>query len=207
MEWLTDPVWIEARGWIVAAGGLFALAVATRTYRMNSREKRESQARKVWVEQSGSSRTELWLRQGDGSFVNLGEDSPRWLDRVWDGSAGDERIKDVTHWAIHNDGDELVDEVQLEVELHRQDGRAAETHRRTRAPLPPGGVATAEVDLWNTHSGDVITWSVLFRDPSGQRWRRRNARPLERLRRRSSTLAALAERIGALSQRAQRRRR
>lgn len=192
-EWWGSRDWPETRAWVIAFVGLVALGVATATYAMNSKEKRESQARKVWVEQSGSSRTELWLRQVDGSFLRMGAERPRWRDRACDSAPGDERIKDVTRWVIHNDGDELIDQVQLEIELHHQDGRAAEAHRREQPPLPPKGVSTAEIDLWDTHSGDLVRCSVLFRDPSGRHWRRRDATPLERVRRVRASRPAMVE--------------
>lgn len=178
MEWWVGAEAEAVRGWVVAIGGLLALTFAARTYAMNSREKRESQARLVYV--SFSSR---WVPAGSQEGWAK-RDADWWSDR----SMSEDLLppvegRDKGAWSytfeVVNGSDELIWPVLLRVREARPPGATGPTLFTTELlhPIEPKGRTEKSLP---TRNHWAIEPYITFCDSSGRWWSRRGAYPVRR---------------------------
>lgn len=178
--------WDEIRNWLSAVGGLVALLIAANTYRRNVRIKREEQARLVF-----SKMTDIHHYDVGAQFPILANHAQQG-----NGSAAVQVIQnefgDTAHLAltpvmqatvvIHNGSKELIGPVRVQIvdaglKIIRDDFSISVGSVDPETDLPIEFV-------WenNHHPGlPAVATTLIFRDASGQWWRRHRSEPIERV--------------------------
>ncbi|ROQ41542.1 hypothetical protein EDF46_0923 [Frondihabitans sp. PhB188] len=185
---LTPTQWDAWRGWLTTLGGLLALPVATSTYLRNGRIKREEQARLVFskfthVENHNPGSTVPLLPNGArvgnacaalGLINNPDPDS-------------EEKMLGVallplnqTTVIIHNGSKELIGPARVQI-VNGGTGRTWDDFSISVGAIDP----ETDYVVNFTWENDVypgmpaLATTVIFRDASGQWWRRHRSEPIE----------------------------
>ena len=169
---LTPAQWDAWRNWLATIGALVALLIATNTYRRNVRIKREEQARLVYskpggIKVLGPGETEEPLGSRGSVAMNHSNRTPNR----------------VPYWAtVHNGSKELVGPVRIEVKHIGADPLYGEIWATTPTIEPESDYTVGFVfDNHHVPYMPMFGTSVLFRDASGQWWRRHDSQPIERV--------------------------
>ncbi len=172
VDFLTSLDWDSIRNWLATIGGLVALLIAANTYRRNVRFKREEQARLVYSKPSGIS--VLGPDEPEEELGSRGSVSMHHMNRT---------PNRVQYWAtVHNGSKELVGPVRIEVKHIGADPRYGEIWGTTPTIEPESDYTTAFLfDNHHAPNMPMFSTSVLFRDASGQWWRRHDSEPIERV--------------------------
>lgn len=182
---LTPDQWDALRNWLATIGGIIALLIAANTYRRNVRIRREEQARLVY-----SRVDEVTFHEagadfpmsdkagvGSGSGVAISPTSTpghgRWL-------AGSPAIQVIA--VVHNGSKELIGPVKVQM-VNGGNGSIWDTFSIQLGAVEPESDKYFEFTWLNDfHPGQPsLETTVLFRDASGQWWRRHLAEPIERV--------------------------
>lgn len=177
-DWLEPKVWEEARATGTALVALVALGFAGRTYALNSRGKREEQARLVY------SQTLSLQSLPPGSDVELPEDDDAHLavHRVaWRFGSPLEEDAVLAAVEIHNRSKEVIGPIN--VRLAHSDQDWTDSPGFTLQALSPD--SSARVFLLGKNElpfgTPVLFPIVLFRDSAGKWWRRKGTNPIQRV--------------------------
>jgi hypothetical protein len=194
LDWifgLLQPAqWDALRNWLATAGGLIALLIAANTYRRNVRVKREEQARLVY-----SKFIHVEHRYPGDEFPILMNDA-----RVGNGSPGYQHLSSrnpatgkwdlalaiapliQTTVIIHNGSKELIGPARVHM-VNGGDLTVWDAFSIQVAEVEPESDYVVEF-IWvnETHPGQPpLATTLLFRDASGQWWRRLRSEPIERV--------------------------
>lgn len=185
---LTPAEWELLRSWLATAGGLTALWIATLTYRRNVRLKREEQARLVYSRlahvEYHSPGEEFPFLPNDaqigttaGGATIVGPSGP-------DQKARQLALVPVIHVTavVHNGSAELIGPVKVQM-VNGGIDRIWDTFSIQVAAVEPKSDYVVDF-VWpnDVHPGQpALATTVLFRDASGQWWRRHRAEPVERV--------------------------
>lgn len=177
LEWLLDPAWPEMRATITAVGGLAALAVATGTYTLNSRSKREEQPRLVYSKLVSVDRvpkgSEPEFPEGDDVLVAT-------YRAGWSTSAPLSEHAVLAVVEVRNNSKEVLGPMHVRVEY--SDQVWSDSPGAVLAALNPESSARVAL-LGRNESGagtpleglltPVLIPSIMFRDSAGRWWKRR----------------------------------
>lgn len=188
---LTPAQWDAWRGWLTTLGGLVALFVATSTYLRNGRIKREEQARLVY---SKHTHVDLYEVGQTFSLKSPAADSGQVIEGAadvvmnpdstsaerWLGLALQPLIQ--VRVVIHNGSKELIGPARLQV-LNAGNGLIWEDFSiKVDAVGPETDYVVDAVWINSFHPGmPSLATTVIFRDASGQWWRRHRSEPIERV--------------------------
>jgi hypothetical protein len=187
---LTPAQWDAWRNWLATIGGLIALFIAANTYRRNVRIKREEQARLIY-----SKFTHVQHHSPGTKFELLPNDA-----RMGNGSAGlqiisnpdpDARYKSLglavaplnqVTVIIHNGSTELIGPARVQM-VNGGSGKVWEEFSISVGAVDPESDYVVDFTWVNElYPGQPsLATTVLFRDASGQWWRRHRAEPIERV--------------------------
>ncbi|SDS53247.1 hypothetical protein [Microterricola viridarii] len=183
---LTSNEWDALRNWLATIGGLVALLIAANTYSRNVRIKREEQARLVYS------------RLDDLTFHDTGADFPM-NDKAGIGTSGGGVAISPTstpghgRWlavapaiqaivVVHNGSKELIGPIKVQM-VNGGNDAIWDTFSIQVDAIEPESDKYFEFTWHNEfHPGQpALATTVLFRDASGQWWRRHRAEPVERV--------------------------
>lgn len=194
VDWILGPLtpaqWDAWRNWLATVGGLTALLLATNTYRRNGKIKREEQARLVY-----SKFTHIEHHLPDATFPMLPNDATTGI-----GSPGVPRVTnpdlDAEHKllgfaiapliqatvVIHNGSKELIGPARVQM-VNGGTGRTWDEFSIGVGAIEPESDCVADFTWINeVHPAQPsLATTVIFRDASGQWWRRHRAEPIERV--------------------------
>jgi len=185
---LSKDQWDAWRGWIIAIGGLVALFVTTNTYRRNVKVKREEQARLVYSrvthvdfplpgraylpEVYRGIEIDLDIRR----TANSDPTDPRETLYIVDRPANHYVVK------VHNGSKELIGPVRVQM-MNNVTRELVERFSMLLDTVEPESDSTFSFtwpnDVHPAQAGYGPT--ILFRDASGQWWRRHLSEPIERV--------------------------
>ena len=187
---LTPAQWDAWRNWLATIGALVALSIGALTYRRNVKLKREEQARLVYAKVEhlefrapGDQFPTLLhgARMGNGcsGMVNLHELNPS-TDR-WDLALAVQPILQATV-IIHNGSKELVGPARVQL-IHGVTREVWDTFSIQIAEIEPESDYVVEFTWINEHHPGFApaATTIIFRDSSGQWWRRVRSEPIERI--------------------------
>lgn len=186
----TPEQWDAIRNWVVALGGVVALFVALRTYRMNSRTRREAQARFVYAKVTTYSVIAEGNDIDDEPYDSAIEPKTHLAkpdDDPYTFGGGDTKRKALTALGraairVNNGSDELIGPVKVQV-ANTSTGKVWPNVAIIIPVIEPEGLATV-VLLWSgppVNDLADVTPVILFRDASGQWWKRFGAEPIKRV--------------------------
>lgn len=195
LDWGSVPEWVAAVAAVLAvvfaAISVFlttravrssreANQVALAAYKADMKQRREAQARFV-------SSTAVILGQitpgqpvyTDGDVVFPGGIAEHDHNGNWIGRANGLVVK-IT---LHNGSDELIGPFSIGVYDYELDETTANSTRvSSRDPLLPGESYSTSIGVATEHGrGHLLRGDIVFRDSSGEVWRRRGAEPIEEL--------------------------
>jgi hypothetical protein len=181
---LTAAQWDAWRNWLATAGGLIALIVATRTYSLNSRTKREEQPRMVYSavrEIATFGKTEtfrlLGLSAKHGVVVS-GAVAVKGSARDLFATAPALRVT----VGVINKSKEVIGPIQVDL-YARESGSLIGRSDPILALDPESEKHFSFVYEDPEPSGLMaVGTSLTFRDSAGQTWRRRSSDPIERVK-------------------------
>lgn len=184
---LTPAQWDSWRNWLATIGGLVALFIAANTYRRNVRIKREEQARLVYsrlthVNFYGSGEYFAMLPNG----AQLGTASGVQIAMPVDPSlkASNLALAPVINVTaiVHNGSKELIGPVKVQMVNGGTDKIWADFSIQVDAIEPESDFVVDFVWPNEFDPGQpALATTLLFRDASGQWWRRHRAEPIERV--------------------------
>lgn len=182
--------WEALRNWLTTIGGLVALLIAANTYRRNVRIKREEQARLVY-----SKVTHLTMHSPGDTFSILPNGAQQGIGCPAmqmvpnpDPNAAERRLGlalapliQLTA-VIHNGSKELIGPARIQM-ISGVTGRALDLSSITLDAVGPETDVALDFTWVNeNHPGFApAATTVIFRDASGQWWRRHRAEPIERV--------------------------
>ena len=187
---MTSDKWESLRSWLATVGGLVALLIAANTYRRNVRIKREEQARLVY-----SKITHVAHHDPGATFPLLPNGA-----RNGNGSPGVQIVTnpdpDAEHKAlgvalaplnqataiIHNGSKELIGPARVQM-VNGGSGKVWDEFSISVAEVDPDSDYIVDFTWINEfHPGlPPLATTVIFRDASGQWWRRHRSEPIERV--------------------------
>ncbi len=187
---LTPAQWDAWRNWLATIGGLIALLIATNTYRRNGKIKREEQARLVYskfthVEHHMPGTTFPLLPNG----ASIGNGSPGM--QIVTNPDPDAEQKALgfavapliqTTVIIHNGSKELIGPARVQM-VNGGTGRTWDEFSISVGAIDPESDYVVDFTWINeVHPGQPsLATTVIFRDASGQWWRRHRAEPIEQV--------------------------
>lgn len=194
IEWfvglLTPDQWDAWRGWLTTIGGLIALSIGVNTYRRNVTNKREEQARLVFCRVSRAHTrpaNESFSFMLDGATeASLHSDvsfQPTPYRDMDGGPMGYSPIDTFqVNIAVHNGSKELIGPARVQV-VDRRNDRADEMVSVIIPVVEPESDHIVEFIVPNRDGSSYpkLGPTVLFRDASGEWWRRHMAEPIERV--------------------------
>ncbi len=189
-NWLTSDAWDSLRSWLATVGGLVALLIAANTYRRSVRIKREEQARLIYSKITHVEHHDV------GAMFPLNANGAR----DGNGSPGVQIVTnpdpDAEHKAlglalaplnqvtviIHNGSKELIGPARVQM-INGGNGKVwDEFSVRVDAVDPESDYIVDFTWINEFHPGlPPLATTVIFRDASGQWWRRHRAEPIERV--------------------------
>jgi hypothetical protein len=191
VEFLTSPEWDGLRNWLATIGGLVALLIAANTYRRNVRNKREEQARLIYskfthVEHPMPGTTFELLPNG----ASIGSGCP--AVQIITNPDPDAEAKALglamapliqATVIIHNGSKELIGPVRVQMVNGAPIPQPWEhTSISVAAVEPESDYVVNFTWINNLHPGQPgLATTVIFRDASGQWWRRHRSEPIERV--------------------------
>lgn len=185
---LTPAQWEVLRNWLATAGGLIALLIAANTYRRNVNVKREEQARLVFAKviDFTDMPTGSWVEKRLPHGAKQGV-TPVVKYKTFQKGDGTFEAKLVTFEpavevtiAVHNGSKELIGPVRLQL----VDGESVVPDPSARIEtIDPESEYVVNFVVKNPHAPGfvVLRPTIIFRDASGQWWRRHRAEPIERV--------------------------
>lgn len=196
-EWLSAQVtpeqWEALRNWLATLGGLAALLIATNTYRRNVKGKREEQARLVYakvIDFKGSHApgTDLMSPLSNGARLGVSPSIKRkpippgtgsgiqLLMPKWETT---EPAVEVTI-ALHNGSKELIGPARVQL---IDNDVMIDVYSAQIEAIDPESEFVVHFIVPNPHHPGVNVFqpTVIFRDASGQWWRRHRSEPIERV--------------------------
>jgi hypothetical protein len=187
---LTLDQWDSVRNWLATIGGLVALLIAANTYRGNVRIKREEQARLVYsklthIKHHDRGATFPLLpndaRQGTGSLGMRIQINPDPKAEHKSLGLAIEPLMQVTA-VIHNGSKELIGPARVQM-VNVGKGKVWDKFSISVNAVDPESDCIV-VFTWinESHPGQpALATTLIFRDASGQWWRRHRAEPIERV--------------------------
>jgi hypothetical protein len=188
---LTPDQWDSLRSWLATIGGLVALLIAANTYRRNVRIKREEQARLVYskfqhVKHHDPGATFPLLPNGakQGSVSPGMQIVKNPARNAGDSAALGRAIAPLiqTTVIIHNGSKELIGPARVQM-VNGGTGRTWDEFSISVGAVDPESDYVVGFTWINkVHPGQPsLASTVIFRDASGQWWRRHRAEPIERV--------------------------
>lgn len=177
------------RNWLVTAGGLVALLIATNTYRRNVKVKREEQARLVYsklidikLHEQGATfdmlpnDAQVGINAGVTATVPPGPDDPPGTKSRSLALTPTIQITAI----IHNGSKELIGPVRIQV-VDTGRNFTLETFSLGVGAIDPESDFVVDFIWPNTDAPGLpgLGTTVIFRDASGSWWRRRLSEPIE----------------------------
>jgi len=185
---LTPAQWDAWRGWLTTSGGLLALVIATSTYRRNGKIRREEQARLIYSKFTHVEHHEPGTlfsllpneaRVGNGSpgMLIVANDEPDAAQKSL-GLAIAPLIQ--TTVLIHNGSKELIGPARVQM-VNGGNGRVWDDFSISTSSVEPETDYIVNFTWVNEfHPGQPsLATTLIFRDASGQWWRRHSAEPIE----------------------------
>lgn len=178
-EWFGGAAWQEWRATLTSIGALVALVVAGRTYALNSREKREKQARLIYS-QLLSLRP---LPEGSESiFPNEGGLFAAINQVGWRSGGPLESDAILAIVDVHNRSDEVVGPLSVRLSFAGQEW--PDSPGLTVDTLHPE--SSVRVHLLGRNAvgvgTPVLLPSIAFRDSAGKWWKRKGTSPIQLLK-------------------------
>jgi hypothetical protein len=185
---LTAAEWDTLRNWLGTIGGVIALLIGASTYRRNVRIKREEQARLIY-----SKITHIDYHE-PGTLCNLLPNEARignacaGIQIVID-SDGDQKAKGFAlapliqaTATIHNGSKELIGPARIQIVNRGRKSTLDDFSINVGTVDPESNYAVDFKWINSDHPGQPsLGTTVIFRDASGQWWRRHLAEPIERV--------------------------
>jgi hypothetical protein len=187
---LTPAQWDSWRNWLATIGGLIALSIAALTYRRNVRLKREEQARLVYSKMIDVSHHDQGATfsmlpngasQGNGSpFMGIIPNPDPSDPHKSLGVALAPLIQATV--IIHNGSKELIGPARVQM-VNGGNGKVWDQFSISVGAIDPETDYVVDFTWLNEfHPGQPsLATTVIFRDASGQWWRRHRAEPIERV--------------------------
>lgn len=183
---MSPDQWEAWRGWLTTVGGLVALLIATNTYRRNGKIKREEQARLVYSRFTHVAHHEQGTSfelNANGAQIGILTPSVKTVANTGaDGTAHHEGFALApliqTTVVIHNGSKELIGPARVQMVNSE---RTWEEFSITAPSVEPETDYVVEF-IWanEVHPAQApLGTTVIFRDASGQWWRRYGAEPIE----------------------------
>jgi hypothetical protein len=194
VDWLlalmTPSQWDAWRNWLATIGGLVALLLATNTYRRNGKIKREEQARLVYskvthVEMRARGTTFPLLMNGaqigtatEGRAHVMNPDPSAAEKRV--GFALEPLLQATV--IVHNGSKELIGPARIQM-VHNGIGKVWDSFSQSVSTIGPESDFVFDMTWINEADPGFppLGTTVIFRDASGQWWRRHLSEPVERV--------------------------
>ncbi|MDA4891863.1 hypothetical protein PFZ55_33765 [Streptomyces sp. MS2A] len=178
-EWFGSDLWEEWRATLTAAGTLIALGIAGRTYMLNSRQKREEQARLVYSQGAAISTVPA------GSTPEFPDEPDALIATEGTGWGPGRPVKQKAIMVVvevHNRSKEVIGPLHITVDYTSQPW--PEAPGISLQALPPE--SSVRVCLLGRNEAPVGNFllepSILFRDSAGHWWKRRGTEPIHLVR-------------------------
>ena len=188
LDFLTAPGVDGLRNWLATIGGLVALLIAANTYRRNVRNKREEQARLVYSKFTNIAHHnvgDLVELLPDGAQIGSGTNGGQIEQSTVPGEPAKLRVLvpliQVTA-IIHNGSKELIGPAQIQM-VNTGRKLVYDTFSVVVGAIEPESNYTVNFSFHNAdHPGfPGLGTTLIFRDASGQWWRRHLGEPIERV--------------------------
>jgi hypothetical protein len=188
VEFLASLDWDALRNWLATIGGLAALFIAANTYRRNIKFKREEQARLVYSRlthvEFHDPGTEFPMLPNEAKIGTMSSGTTIVMPSDPNEKAHNLALVPVIQVTaiVHNGSKELIGPVKVQMVNAGLDKIWDTFSIQVDAVEPESDYVVDFVWPNDVHPGQPgLATTLLFRDASGQWWRRHKAEPIERV--------------------------